>query len=170
MDYGGASVDEQERPALAALPLLEAADDHEGLSEVWSALAFGAYNLGCRYEEMERASEEALRHAALAGQHRTSVAMLTVGLIHGPCPVDEAFRRMDSLAPSYPHPSTDMCRAVLLAMAGRIDAARTIAESAEARLRELTYDGFVHAAVAEVEEAVANDEAVAERLRLRTSS
>ena len=35
------SVDEQERLALAALPLLEAAGDHAGLAEVWESLAYG---------------------------------------------------------------------------------------------------------------------------------
>jgi class 3 adenylate cyclase/tetratricopeptide (TPR) repeat protein len=162
----GVSVDEQERLAQAALPLLEAAEDHAGLSEVWSALAFGAYNSGCRYADMEHAAEEALRHAALAGQSRTRVEMLAVALVHGPRPADEALRRIDALAPEFPHPMTDMCRAVLLAMTGEIEAARSVAETAESRARELVDHPFIHSAVAEVDQAVGDDEAVSERLRL----
>jgi class 3 adenylate cyclase len=163
---GEVSVDEQERLALAALPLLEAVDDHAGLAEVWSALAVGAYNTGCRYERMEHASEQALRHAALAGQHRTSISMLAVALINGPRPAEDALRKIDALAPDYPHPLTDMCRAVLLAMTGDIQAARRLGDSAEARLRELNDGPSIDELASDLERAIGDHEALAERLRL----
>jgi hypothetical protein len=39
------SAAEQERLALAAVPLLEAAGDHDGLCEIWFTLANGVYNI-----------------------------------------------------------------------------------------------------------------------------
>ena len=62
------TVDEQERRALDALPLLEAAGDHEGLAEVWSILANGVYNLTGRYLEGEHAAEQMVHEARLAGR------------------------------------------------------------------------------------------------------
>ncbi len=91
------SADEQERLALAAIPLLEAAGDHDGLCEIWFTLANGVYNIRCRYDQIEHASEEALRHAALAGQRRTHLFLLPMALTLGPRPVDEALARLAEL-------------------------------------------------------------------------
>jgi tetratricopeptide (TPR) repeat protein len=157
------SADEQEELALAALPLLEAADDHAGLAEVWASLASSVYNARGHLAQMEHASEEALRHATLAGQHQTSLWMLPLALVHGPRPAGEAFAKLDAL---YPHPWTNLNRAALLAMSDRIEEARTVAGAAEDHLRELGDEGgHAHALVATVERIAGNDEAAAERLR-----
>ena len=157
------SADEQEELALAALPLLEAADDHAGLAEVWASLASGVYNARGHLAQMEHASEEALRHATLAGQHQTSLWMLPLALVHGPRPAGEALAKLDAL---YPHPWTNLNRAALLAMSNRIEEARTVAGIAEDHLRELGDEGgHAHFLVATVERIAGNYEAAAERLR-----
>jgi class 3 adenylate cyclase/tetratricopeptide (TPR) repeat protein len=158
------SADEQKQLALAALPLLETADDHAGLAEVWASLASGVYNMRGHLAQMEHASEQALRHATLAGQHQTSLWMLPLALVHGPRPAGEALAKLDAL---YPHPWTNLNRAALLAMSDRIEEARTVAGAAEDHLRELGDEGgHAHALVATVERLAGNHEAAAERLRL----
>jgi len=157
------SADEQEELALAALPLLEAADDHAGLAEVWASLASGVYNARGHLAQMEHASEQALRHATLAGQHQTSLWMLPLALVHGPRPAGEALAKLDAL---YPHPWTNLNRAALLAMSNRIEEARTVDGIAEDHLRELGDEGgHAHFLVATVERIAGNYEAAAERLR-----
>ena len=156
------SADEQEQLALAALPLLEAAGDHAGLAEIWFSLASGVYNARGHLEQMEHASEQALRHAALAGQHQTSLWTLPLALVHGPRPAGEALAKLDAL---YPHPWTNLNRAALLAMSDRIEQARTVAGAAEDHLRELGEEGgHAHFLVATVERIAGDDEAAAERL------
>ena len=56
-----ADVDELERLAQLALPLLEEAEDHAGLGHVWAALG-GVANFRVRFEDRARATEQALRH------------------------------------------------------------------------------------------------------------
>ena len=127
---GEVTSDEQERLALAALPLLEAAEDDAGLCEIWSALAIGAYNIRCRYDQIEHASEQAIRHAELAGQQRAHLFMLPVALIFGPRPVEEALTKLEHFAAGRTHPAIGLDRANLLALGGRLDEARALAASA----------------------------------------
>ena len=86
--------DELERLALEALPLLETAGDHAGLAEVWTTLAQGVYNSRCQYAQIEYASEQANRHALLAGQQprlgMTAVALYTA---RGPSRRDSRWSR-----------------------------------------------------------------------------
>ena len=155
------SADEQERLALAAVPLLEAAGDHDGLCEIWFTLANGVYNVRCRYDQMEHASEEALRHAALAGQRRTHLFLLPQALMFGPRPVDEALAMLAKLAPTYVDDPGD--RAILLAMRGDLEEARALLDVAVTRLDELGL-AVGHALVADYERLVGNDGAAAEGL------
>ena len=152
---------EQERLALAAIPLLEAAGDHDGLCEIWFTLANGVYNIRCRYDQIEHASEEALRHAALAGQRRTHLFLLPMALTLGPRPVDEALARLAELTSL--NVVDDGNGAILLAMRGDLDEARALLDVAVARLDELGL-AVGHAAVADFERLVGNDEAAAEQL------
>ena len=71
-----ASLDELEELARAAIPLLEEADDHAGLAHVWHALGFSVANYRLHMEEHVHASEQALRHARLAGLPRDAVERL----------------------------------------------------------------------------------------------
>jgi class 3 adenylate cyclase/tetratricopeptide (TPR) repeat protein len=158
------SVDETERLQLEALSLLEAAGDHDGLAEIWNSLASGVYNVRCRYDQIEHAAEEALRHAALAGRP-TGPGPLTIALQFGGRPVPEALTRIDELATTYSHPGLTLGRAVLLAMNGEIDAARTLALAAAERFRELSDSSYPEMALAQIEELAGNFDASAELLR-----
>ena len=155
------SADEQERLALAAVPLLEAAGDHDGLCEIWFTLANGVYNIRCRYDQIEHASEEALRHAALAGQRRTHLFLLPMALRAGARPVDEALARLVELTSAHLDDPSD--RAILLAMRGDFDEARALVDVAVSRFDELGMP-VGHAYVAEYERLVGNDEAAAAQL------
>ena len=152
------SLDEEERLALAAIPLLEARFDHAGLAEVWFALASSVYR--CRYEQMVQAAEQARHHEALAGMPHRSDAMQALGLQLGPRPVDEALERCEALDPRW---NIDLSRAFLLAMSDRIDEARTLAAEAAKHARELghTADPWL----AEIEKLAGNHEGASELLR-----
>ena len=65
------AVDELERLARKALPLLEQAENHAGLVHVWYALGYGVANFRGRFEDYAHAAEQALRHARLAGQRNS---------------------------------------------------------------------------------------------------
>ena len=155
---------EQERLALAALPLLEAAGDDAGLCEIWSTLAIGAYNIRCRYDQIEHASEQAIRYAELAGQHRAHLFMLPVALIFGPRQVDEASAKFERFAAGRTHPAVNLDRAMLLALGGHLDEARTLAASAEERFREFGEAHVTQAVLADIERLDGNDEAAADQL------
>jgi class 3 adenylate cyclase/predicted ATPase len=152
------SLDEEERLALEAIPLLEARLDHAGLAEIWFALASSVYR--CRYEQMVQAAAQARHHEALAGMPHRSDAMQALGLQLGPRPVDEALERCAALDPRW---NIDLSRAFLLAMSGRIDEARTLADAATKHARELghTADPWL----AEIEKLAGNHEGAAEVLR-----
>ena len=133
-----ADADELEALARMAIPLLEQVGDHAGLVHVWHALGFGVANVRCAYAEWAEASEQALRHARLAGQRPTHLFNLEVGLVLGPRRADEALRTLDDVLPEVPHPYPLLFRSHLLAMLGRFDEAWPSALDASARLRELT--------------------------------
>ena len=160
------SVDEQERLALAALPLLEAARDHVGLVEVWETLAYGVYNARCRYDQTEHAAEQQILHARLAGLQRNDLGMLPVALLYGSRPTPEALQRMDALAEDYSHPAHNIFRAILLAMSDQVSAAQTLADAAETYLRELSSFPIADGYLWELEQLAGNHEAAAERLRV----
>ncbi|MGZ4386094.1 MAG: AAA family ATPase, partial [Gaiellaceae bacterium] len=131
------AVDELERLARAALPLLEQVGDHAGLARVWFTLGYGVANVRGRYSQWAEAAEQALHHWRLAGQY-PGLAGLPAALVLGPTPADEALRTLDSVLPPNPKPSTLIQRARLIAMLGRVDEARALALPASERLRELS--------------------------------
>jgi class 3 adenylate cyclase/predicted ATPase len=161
---GEASSGDQERAALAALPLLEAAADDAGLCEIWATLANGAYNVRCRYDQIEHAAEQAIHYAALAGQQRAHLFSLPLALIYGPRPAGEALAKLERLTADGTHPSTTLDRAILLAMVGRLGEARALAAAAEERLREFGDLREGHAEIADIERIAGNNEAAADRL------
>jgi class 3 adenylate cyclase/tetratricopeptide (TPR) repeat protein len=137
----GASVDELERLAYAAIPLLEEEADHAGLAYVWYALGFSVANLRLHFEEHAHASEQALHHARLAGQPRNDLFHLDGALVFGPRPADEAIRALDAALGDVRHPHPLLARAYLLALLGRFDEAWEIAGEQTERLRELRGSG-----------------------------
>jgi class 3 adenylate cyclase/tetratricopeptide (TPR) repeat protein len=130
-------VDGLEKLARRALPLLEQASDHAGLSQVWWVVAFGVESFRGRYEEMAQAAERALREARLAGQQPRHLFDLEVALYWGPRPADEAVRTLDEALPANPPPRSLLIRAALLAMLGRFDEAWPLAHAASARWSEM---------------------------------
>jgi class 3 adenylate cyclase/tetratricopeptide (TPR) repeat protein len=136
-----ASLDELERLAHAAIPLLEKAEDHAGLAYVWYALGFSVANCRLRCEEHAYASEQALHHARLAGQPRNDLFHLDGALAFGPRPADEAIRALDAALGDARHPHPLLARAYLLALLGRFDEAWEIAYEQTERLRELRGSG-----------------------------
>jgi class 3 adenylate cyclase/tetratricopeptide (TPR) repeat protein len=128
-----ADVDELEALAGAALPLLEKAGDHAGLVHVWQALAIGVANTHGHFEDMAHASEQAIRHARLAGH--PSHSGLSLALLMGPRPADEALRVLDAALPDNPSPPDMLLRAVLVAMLGRFDEAWPLGHEANNRLK-----------------------------------
>jgi tetratricopeptide (TPR) repeat protein len=160
-DSGAGSVEELERLAHAALPLLEAAGDHAGLVLVWSSLEH-VYGRRRRYDEVERASEQALRHSELAGEHWSHPGGIANALHWGSRPVTEALQRLDVLAERYTHPRVDLLRAQFLAMLDRTDDAQAVGVAASERFRDLVgRDPWFW----ELDELAGNYEAAAEQLR-----
>src|SRR5919204_901891 len=88
------SADETERLVREALPLLEAAGDHEGLVDAWSALGFVA-NMRARFEDWAQAAEQAIVHARACGPDDRLFG-LGVALIFGQRPADEALKALDA--------------------------------------------------------------------------
>ena len=136
-----ASLDELERIAHAAIPVLEHAEDHAGLAYVWYALGFSVANCRLRCEEHAYASEQALLHARLAGQPRNDLFHLDGALAFGPVPADEAIRALDAALGDVRHPHPLLARAYLLALLGRFEEAWEIAGEQTERLRELRGSG-----------------------------
>jgi tetratricopeptide (TPR) repeat protein len=130
------SVEERERLARAALPLLEASGEHGRLLYVWIALAEVA-NVRCRFEDMSRAAERAIVHARALGVDRGTFG-LALALVWGPRPALEALETLDALLPEQPDAWSVAYRAVLLAMLDRSEEAWAVATGASERLRELS--------------------------------
>jgi tetratricopeptide (TPR) repeat protein len=135
-----ASVDELDRLARAALPLLEELEDHAALAHVWSSQSEVANYRG-RMEEHAHASEQALQHARLAGQSRSDLFHLDGALAFGPRPADDAIRDLDAALGDTRDPHALLARAYLLAMLGRFHEARQIVGEQTDRLRELRGTG-----------------------------
>ena len=151
---GTATVEELATVAREALPLLEQADDHEGLLHVWRGLIKEAAVRG-RYEEAGRATERALSYTGHVGWPPLSGPStgLPGALVMGPRPADEALETLDALLPEAPHPRTLLFRALLLAMLGRFDTAWPLAQEASARVSERAADSgeFALAGIAVIE-------------------
>jgi predicted ATPase len=169
------STDEQERLAQEALKLLEAAEDHAGLAEVWSTLANGVYELTGRYLKQEHAAEQMLHEAALAGQSVTYPGMLSGALLYGRRPVREALRRLEAgigahVLPAetvlHDHPVAALLRAQMFAMDDRLEDARTLAAAAIETFRERGDLGPYISPIAEIEMLAGNYESAEEHLQV----
>jgi hypothetical protein len=159
------AVDELERLARKALPLLELAENHAGLVHVWLALGYGVANHRGYFEDWAQAAEQALRHARLAEQGNSSLFGLEGALAHGPRPADEALRTLDALLPENPHPRLLLVRAWLLAMLARFDESARIAREAGERWRKLTGDDRVDFALGYIATTAGRHEDAAAHLR-----
>ena len=137
---GQVTAAEVERLARNALPLLERAEDHEGLFAVWDALADVA-NMQGRFEDCAQAQEQSMRHARRAGHPLVPVFPVAIPLLLGPRPATEVLVKLDALAADSQDSKALIFRAVLLAMLDRIDEAWALAIPAEGHARELGFTG-----------------------------
>jgi tetratricopeptide (TPR) repeat protein len=159
------TTDELETLALAALPLLEQAGDHAALVHVWNALGVGVANNRGHWADHARASEQALQHSRLAGQHRTGLFFLQLALVYGAIPADEALQRLDRLLPEVPDAFSLVTRAWLLAMVDRFDEAVPLARESNARLRDLDGRRFGESRLAEIAILAGDHETATAHLR-----
>ena len=161
---GECSPDELERLARQALPLLEAADDDDGLVSVWRALGLAA-TMRARFADWAEASEEALVHARHAGHAVVGSFYVAVPLAMGPMPASEALTKLDALVGGQPHAGDLIMRAGLLAMLDQIEEAWAVAVPAEERLRELGFDTAGGVWLGEIAEIAADHQAAARYFR-----
>jgi tetratricopeptide (TPR) repeat protein len=161
---GQGSVAELERLAGRALPLLEAAEDHDGLFAVWDSLAHVG-SVRSRYEDWTRAQEQAVSHARRAGHLAAPVFPIAIPLVNGPRPASEALAKLDALVAERPDTKALVFRAVLLAMLDRIDEAWALAVPAEAHARELGFAAGPRGRLAEIATLAGDDAAAAEHER-----
>jgi tetratricopeptide (TPR) repeat protein len=127
-------IDELEALTHEALSLLEEADDHAGLMHAWCVLAFGVTTWRGQQEQFAEATEQALRHARIAGQDRGDLLHMGMALCLGPRPADEALRTLEELAAASTHPLPALNRGWLLAMLGRFEEAWPVARDAAERM------------------------------------
>jgi tetratricopeptide (TPR) repeat protein len=157
--------DELEALAQEALPVLEQAQDHLGLSRVWLALGSVADVRG-RNEEWATASEHAIKYARLGGHQFTRLFGFPLALVLGPRPADDALRSLDGATPPNPHPNVQASRAWLLAMLGRFEEAWAMARDAAAQTREITLEPWTDRVLAEIAMLAGDHESAAESFRV----
>jgi class 3 adenylate cyclase/tetratricopeptide (TPR) repeat protein len=159
------TIDDLERLAQAALPLLEQEEDHVGLARVWIVVG-GVANARNHFEAWAEAAEHALRHWRLAGRTNAH-AGLPFALVYGPRPADSALEALDSLLGENPHPTVLLGRASLRATLGELEEAWALATPAADHLRELNGDNAGDYHLAQIA-ALAGDDAMAVHYLRRT--
>ena len=143
-------VDALEELTNEALSCLNDERDHAELVHVWFVRSFGVANFHARLEEMAHAAEEALRHARLAGYRQWRTGALDLALLLGPRPADEALRTLDALMPEDPNPESELTRAVLVAMLGRVEEGVRMGVEASLRLSDRVGKDVRTGALAEI--------------------
>jgi class 3 adenylate cyclase/tetratricopeptide (TPR) repeat protein len=135
------TIEEQEELCRAALPFEEELGNPRRLALLWSLRAYAA-NFRMQNDEHAVAAERALHYFRLAGDSPMGTAGLDWALILGPRRADEALRMLDEIDEGRPDGASDLGRATLLAMLGRIDEAWQLAEARSDHLREVRGDSF----------------------------
>ena len=159
------SPDELEALLLDARRKLEEAEDHAGLAQVWWALGFGVANMRGRQDDWATAALQARHHSRLAGRLAPS-ADLGAALVCGSRPADEALEIVDRVLAETPSAWLRLNRGWLLAMLGRGDEAREIAEEESERLREQGDARWGEWIVAEISILAGDYEDASNRLRI----
>jgi predicted ATPase len=122
-----------------AVELFETRRDDRGLARAWFARAFPSH-MRCQYGRRNAAFERAHAYATRAGdavRARSIETLLATGHLYGPTPVAQALVWLDENHRLDREPIAIGVRAVLEAMAGRIDHARQLCRAAADRSREL---------------------------------
>jgi len=136
-----ADVAEPEELCRAALPLEEERGDPRRVRLLWRLLASCA-NGRMQNDEAAEAAEQELRYARLAGDSPSDTTGLDLALILGPRPADEALDAFEQISEGFSPGASDLGRAMLLAMLGRIDEAWPLAEARAEHLREVSGKSF----------------------------
>lgn len=157
------------------MPTFEAAGNEAGLTAAWRVRNL-AFVTGLRYDAGYEAAEQIVRHAQAANdvrqQRRGSIAY-AIAALHGPTPVSEGIPRLEALMRDVEgdrrtESLIGLCLAQLLAMDGRIDAARALYRDAGAVFEELgqaVLAGSVSTDSAPIEILAGNPQLAAEQLR-----
>ncbi|HEY1358843.1 MAG TPA: hypothetical protein VGF21_11110, partial [Thermoleophilaceae bacterium] len=148
-----------------ARSVFELSGDELGLAEAWFATAWGEL-IRCRWGAMLVASRHALEHARRGGSARWEgelPAWQGTAMFYGPTPADEALRWYEEQQAEHPISLTQ--HAMLEAMRGNFDRARTLAASADDAAAEfgqklwLAMGGMAHWEI----EMLAGEHSAAER-------
>ena len=129
---GGAGGADLLAVAAQARPVFVKAGHEHALAESWLATAYTEGLIRCQWAAMLEAVEHALEHARRAGSTRWDgelPAWKSTALFYGPTPVADAMRWYAEQRPKHPVALTH--QAMLEAMRGDFDRARTLASSAE---------------------------------------
>ena len=157
-----------------AIPVLEEAGDHLGLSRAWrlrGEVAVLAGHWGARVEALERALEHA-RQAGDAREQATLVGLLAMALYFGPTPAGDAIDRCTNLLAEASEHTVEAAiwssLAGLLAMRGDFDEARRLWQAAAGHYEELglEYRRAVRSTIgADIETLAGNPDAAERELR-----
>jgi class 3 adenylate cyclase len=158
----GESTEELESTVRTAIPLLEAADDHDGLFLLWDILRNIA-NFNGRFEEYAQASEHMIRYGRRLG--RPGLFFLPVALMWGPRPAGDCVQTLEPLAADDPHPGYAITLAYLRAMLGQFEGVRSTVQTAGDRMRELSGDIAAMGMLAHVMVLEGDHEAAIRQLR-----
>ena len=137
---GTESMDSVRRLAEEARAEFEATADELGIGLSWLALAHVHHN-ACRWQQRHQALEHAHLHGVRARDaylQEHSILWMAAGPVYGPMPTDEGLRWFDAYATDLENmPVMAALRAVVEAMVGNFDGARTLMRNARSRLEEL---------------------------------
>jgi class 3 adenylate cyclase/tetratricopeptide (TPR) repeat protein len=136
--------DEIVRVTALAIPVLETASDESSLAKAWRLLAQRDLHLLLRYgaalERLGRALEHATR-AGDAGEQAEIRFWMAFSIVEGPTPAEEGIARIDELFADATGPYEQAHRSAFLAMLkalrGRFDEARSLGAEAAEIYREL---------------------------------
>ena len=114
-----------------AIPQLERAGAHRALAKAWRLLG-SVHGTACRYADAERAVEQSIQHARLAGDRRQEIRNLpayATAALYGPMPAPLAIQRCEEILDQAPGDlrAEGIVRCTLAqlnAMLGRFDQAR----------------------------------------------
>jgi class 3 adenylate cyclase/tetratricopeptide (TPR) repeat protein len=129
---GGAGAADLLAVAAQARPVFIKAGHEHALAESWLATAYTEGLIRCQWAAMLEAVEHAFEHARRAGSTRWDgelPAWKSTALFYGPTPVADAMRWYAEQRPKHPVALTH--QAMLEAMRGDFERARTLASSAE---------------------------------------
>ena len=159
--------------ARKAVPVFEAVGDDHGLARAWRLTAFVEGAMRCRYAASVEAAERALAHESETGWSTAAIlGDLGAALFYGPTPVPAAIARGESLldeADLGGEANLLPFLALLEAMRGRFEVARSLIDRAENLYAELGQGVFAvavcSASRAEVELLAGNTNVAEETLR-----